>query len=225
MRTEPGEQLVEIPVADATRRPGDELGPIQPDAFVAVRLHWIVVRADPAPASFPDHREGVDHRPRPRIDLEVVEAAQHALTMDSRCRRVRGARRSLTSHRVRGSRHRSDRPLTASRLAICPTPVRKRRLAADLDPSTEVTGLDPGGLIPRHLNGPQEPEPPQQVHPIRALRGDGPPCGLEFVQILTDRPDNTTVGIDKPIRPPRVARLLEAPNPRHNQRREIPFFV
>ena len=54
-------------------------------------------------------------------------------------------------------------------------------LSPDLDPPAEVTGLNPGPLVARHPNRPQEPEPAQQIHPIRPLRRRHTSCGLKIL--------------------------------------------
>lgn len=86
------------------------------------------------------------------------------------CLRCSGA---LTGHRVDS---RWGRLLACSRsITGRITPVRALRLLRDSEPAAEVAGLDLRRLVPTHPQRPQEPEPAQQIHPIRALgRGRSP---------------------------------------------------
>ena len=47
--------------------------------------------------------------------------------------------------------------------------MRAHWLDCQLKPAAEVPGLDPSRLIPIHPQGPHEPEPAQQIHPIGTL--------------------------------------------------------
>ena len=133
------------------------------------------MRVRPPGTAMPGQRERVHHRPGPGLEMEVVEAAQHALAMRRRDRRIPGARvtacRSPRSPRrgrppTRVPRHR--RPDTANAAApACPRPATTGRNPAPR-PGSPRSQLDP--------DRPQEPEPAQQIHPIRPLRRRRPPA-------------------------------------------------
>lgn len=177
MRAQLSEQVVEALVGDAARQPLHDPGPIQPRAFLAKGVHRIVMRV--RAASWPDEGERVDHRARARVAVEVVEATQHALAVAAGGSRALGARLGLARHRVRRGRHCS---------------AGLRGLVGDLDPAREVAGLGPRGLIPRHVDRPQKPEPAQQVHPVRALRRRRPTDRLQIAQVHRDRPTISPAG-------------------------------
>ncbi len=102
--------------------------------------------------------------------------------------------------------------------------MRPDRLASDLDPPAEVTGLHAGGLIPSHVDGPQEPEPPQQRQPVRALRRRGSPAGLQVVQESPDRADRRPRRIKQPVRLERIRRCLQPTLLGNHQGRQVPWF-
>ena len=99
-------------------------------------------------------------------------------------------------------------------------------LGRDLDPPGEVTSLAAGRLIPWHPDRPAEPEPPQQVHPIRPLRRRGPPpAACQVPQVNRDRPDHLTRRIDQPIRIPRTTRRLKETSRRNDKACHIPMKI
>jgi hypothetical protein len=139
-------------------------------------------------------RQRVHHRPRPSLQVQVVEGTQHALGVRPGRGRVSHRRRRLPGDRV-------DRILPP---APNPGPARPRRarsrLGRQLNPPAEIPGLRPGRLVPPNPRCPQETEPAQQVHPVRPLRGGRPPARLKLPQIHRDRTDNYPVRIDEPVR-------------------------
>ena len=229
MRGEPGEQLAEPLIGDAARDPLGQPGPEQAGPLVAVGGHRVVMRARaPAPA-LPVQRERIHHRARPGLEVEIVELPQHALAMRRGRRGITTAWPRLASHRIRCPPLRRRRGNVSSRLPGGPAPfgpvARAAWLDCDLDPPAEVTSLAAGRLIPRHPDRPAEPEPPQQVHPIRPLCRRGPPSSLQVSQVNRDRPDNLTRRIDQPIRIPRTARRLKETSLRHDKARHIPMKI
>src|SRR6266542_1166363 len=129
-----------------------------------MRLHRVVVRMRPSGPA-PRQRERVDHRPAPGVAMKVVEPAQDTFAMRPCGRRVVTPGRGLSRHpvgypgiRAAGSPRQASRPVGISPAA------RTGRLDSDLDPAAEIAGLDPGRLIPRHPDRPQEPEPPKDSH-------------------------------------------------------------
>jgi len=84
------------------------------------------------------------------------------------------------------------------------TPVRADRLARDLDPSAEVAGLHPSGLIPRHLDRAKETEPAQQRQPVGPLRGLRPTARLKLPEERGHRRDHLTRRIKQPERLERI---------------------
>ena len=102
-------------------------------------------------------------------------------------------------------------------------PVPPLRFVGELDPAAEVPRLDPGRLVPRHFQRPQEPEPAQQVHPIGALRRRRMPTRLKVPQMLRDRDDYRPRPIMESIWLPRVVGRDQRPRQRHYQGGEIPY--
>ena len=206
------------------RRAAGKPGPVPPRTLTAVRLHRVVMRMRP-PAPPPGQRERVDHRASPGLAMEIVKAAQDALAMRGRGRRVPAAGRRLPRHRVR---HPGPDPGRAGRTARTGRIARTARPAGldrDLDPAAEVPGLRPRRLIPRHPGRPQEPVPPQQRDRIRAQRGLGPAGRLQVPQERRDRADRGSDRIAQPVRLPRILRVLQPPGLRDDQRRQIPRLV
>ena len=94
--------------------------------------------------------------------------------------------------RRRGGNRRSNAP--PFRCAPARTPEygphsgRAPRAVRDGKPSTELAGLHPARTVPRHLDRPQKPKPPQQVHSIRADRGLAAPSRKQVTEERRDRP-------------------------------------
>lgn len=65
--------------------------------------------------------------------------------------------------------------------------MRPYRLARDQKPATEIAGLDASRPVPGDLDGPQKPEPSQQVQAVGAGRRLRPACCLQIPQIGGDR--------------------------------------
>jgi hypothetical protein len=78
--------------------------------------------------------------------------------------------------------------------------MRPSRLDRDLQPPDEIARLDPGCLIPPDPERPQEPEPAQQIHPIRTLRRRRPPARRQLGKERRHRLDGRTLAVHQPIR-------------------------
>ena len=208
VRAQSGEQLIELAVRDL---PGDPLShprPEQSGPLPVEPVHRIVVRVRPAG---PGQREGVHQRSRPGLQVKVVERPGHRLAVrDRRGGELRPGRR-LARHAVRHRNARTDpgRAITA--------PVPASRLASDLNPPDEIACLHPRGLIPSHLNGPEKPEPPQERHRIRPLRGRRPPARLQVGQEHRHRRDRLTRRIRQPVRLEWIPCRLHGTHKRHRQ--------
>ncbi len=75
MRGQPGEDLVELLVGNGARHPGDQPRPVAATAFLAMRLHRVVMGARPPTAAGTVQRERVEHRPATSVAVQVVETA------------------------------------------------------------------------------------------------------------------------------------------------------
>ena len=210
-----GEQLIKLLVRDAPRHPLHHRGTVPAAALITVRLRRVVVGIRPAAPPAPRQRERVHHRPRPSLQVQVVEGTQHALGVRPGRGRISHRRRRLPGDRV-------DRLLPS---APNPGPARPRRarsrLGRQLNPPAEIPGLRPGGLVPPNPRRPQETEPAKQVHPVRPLRGGRPPARLKLPQIHRDRTDNYPVRIDEAVRLERITGRLKQPAARHHQPGQI----
>jgi hypothetical protein len=158
-------------------------------------------------------RERIEHRPR--LPVKLIKPAQHRLAMRNRRSRKRTAARRRHIRRVR-----LCFPGIAGGTGRV-TPMRPFYLASELNPPGEVPGLDASRLIPWDLDRRQEPEPPQQVHRIRPQRRLRPPRRLKILQIRRHRLNRHTLSIDQPVRLPQVTGLLQPPNPRDGQPRQV----
>ena len=172
VREKLGEQVVELPVRDTVRRSLDMPRPAEPRSLVAEGLHWIMVGVRPPMTAC--QRKRVDHRPRPGLAVELVEPSQHALAMASCAGRILVARLGFSRHRVRDAR------ISAGMLG----------LLGDPNPTGEVACLGSSGVVPRHVDRPQEPEPAQQVHAVRPLGQSRPPGRLQIPQPRRDQLDH-----------------------------------
>ena len=157
VRRQPGEDLVELAhparCAGSGTAPSAGKGPSARCDSGSIGLWCACARP---PRRDRSSGNGLMSGPRARIQVEVVKAPQHRLRMRAHRRRIR------------------PRPPAARR----PCPPRPRPagpLAPDLKPPAEVTGLDAGRPIPSDPCRIKEPEPAQQIHPIRADRGLRPP--------------------------------------------------
>jgi hypothetical protein len=222
VRPQRSEQLVELLVRDAPRRPPGEPGPVKPGALAARRIHRAAVRPRPPATSLPRQRERVDHRPLPGLDVQVIESPQHALAMGRSCRRVGRAGRRLPGHPVRPRCRRAGSSLPYRRPAGALAPADALRLAAGLHPAGVVTRFGPGGLIPRHPDRPKKTGTTATGRsPIRPLCRLRPPERLQFRQEPGHRPDLSARRINETVRPPRRARLLQPPDPGHHQGEQV----
>ena len=222
MRTQLREQLVEAFVGDAPRRPGHHLRPVPAAAVPVERLHRVVVGIRTPGATVPRQRERVDHRPRARLQMEVVEPAHHALTVRDRRGLVPVTTKSLARQRV--DPRRRPFPTRPAEVTVRTAPMR-RRFDTDLQPTAEIARLDPRRLIPLHPQRPQEPEPAQQVHPVRPLRRRRPPPSRQLREKRRYRDNYRAVTINKPIRLERISRRLETTPPRHHQPSQLPRHI
>jgi hypothetical protein len=97
----------------------------------------------------------------------------------------------------------------------------RTRLPRDSQPPAEISGLGPGHLIPFQARSPAEPEPPQQVHPIRAQRRLRPAARLHALQIRGNRDDHAAIRVDQLERHPRITRLPQPADRPDRQARHI----
>ena len=152
--------------------------PEQPRRLSAERLHRIVVRARPGPRGpGPAGTGSPSARTRPPGENRKSGAARSRSAPPSPAHTSGPALASrspgsalLAAARPRGIISRLARIAGAPR-----PPVRAIRLPRDPQPAAEITGLGPGHLIPVQPRRPAEPEPAQQVHPIRPQRRAGTP--------------------------------------------------
>ena len=104
------------------------------------------------------------------------------------------------------------------------TPMRARLLPADLHPPAEITGFDPSRPIPPDTTvGPQEPEPPQQIHPIGTDRGFRSSRRQQIPEVGGDHDDGHAIRIKQLIRLVPIARHHQLTGPRNHQCRQIPL--
>ena len=103
--------------------------------------------------------------------------------------------------------------------------MRAHWLACQLKPAAEVPGLDPSRLIPIHPQGPHEPEPAQQIHPIGTLCCRWPPTRGQLGEERRHRDDHRTVAVNEPVRHEQVARHLKRAVLRHHQPGQLPRHV
>jgi hypothetical protein len=78
-----------------------------------------------------------------------------------------------------------------------------------------------GRPLPRHVDGPQEPEPPQQVHPVGTGRGHRASRRLKVPQVDRDRLDHHAVRVDQPVGLPHIVGVDQSADPRHDDGRQI----
>lgn len=128
---------------------------------------------------------------------------QHTFAVSSGRRCVLRSGRTLSSHRIRGSRH-SFRPQHRRSST-------EGRLVDQQQTAGELAGLQPGCLIPRHRDSPQEPEPAQQIHAVGTLSRCRPAAGLQIPQILRDGLDDGAGVIKQPVRLPWIVRGQQLP--------------
>ena len=205
VRGQPGEDLVELLVRDRPRDPGRHPRPVEPGPLMAERLHRVVMGMRPAAPPRPVQRERVDHRTAARLQVELVEAAQHRLAVRPHRRRVRFPAR-------RGRRVRA-------------APVRAGRLARHQHPPAEIAGLDPRRPIPRHPGSPDEAEPAEKIVPVGAQCRLRPARGLQVTEELRDGRHGLAAGIDDPVRLPGVSGRLQRAGQRDRQRRQVPVHI
>ena len=147
----------------------------------------------------PVQRKRVDHRPGTRIQMEVVERPQHRLAVSPHRRRV--GLLALLRLRINGR----------------PSPVRTKWLSRHQHPPRKVASLDPSRPLPRNLDRPQEPEPPQQIHPVRPNRCFRPPRGLQVTEESGRCIHDGAGRVDQPERHPRIVGLHQRADHRHRQ--------
>ena len=77
------------------------------------------------------------------------------------------------------------------------TPVRTNRFGRELHPPREVPRLGARGAFPGHFDHPEEPEPPQKVHPVGTKSGRRTPRRLKVGEVDTDRVHRISFGVDE----------------------------
>ena len=208
---EAGEQRVEQVVRDAARDPPGNFRPVKARALVPEGVHRVVMRMQPAPAA-PGQRKRVHHRAGPQLAMQLIKAPQHRLAMGHRGRRISPARRRLARHRVRRTRR---SPAAGRRRCRTSFP-------GGLDPAAEVTGLHPGGLRPRHVDRPGEPEPAQEIHAIRPQGRRRPPGRLKVAKVRRDRVHDDAVSVEEAVWLPRIPGHGQRTHRRNNQAGQVP---
>ena len=167
------------------------------------------MRVRPPVPPRPVQRERVDDRPGARVEVEAVERPQHRL-------RVRPDRRSVRLAAGGADRHCCQRPRP---------PVRTGLLPRDLQPPAEITGLGPRRPVPVHPDRPAEPEPPQQVGPVRTDGGLRLPRRQQVPEELGCTVHHDAVRVDDLIGLVPVPRGHETACLRHPQRRQVPVRI
>ena len=197
VRGQPGEQVVEHLVGDLPREAAGHPRPEQPRLLAGERVHRVAVRTRPAR---PGQRERVHDRPRP--GLQVIRSRNPRQTV-SQCAATQTAPSSHPPGLLPGTG-------TADGAA-------RPGLAAIWRCRQKSRASEPGRLVPRDLNGPGEPEPPQQRERIRPLGSRRTARRLQIPQELRDRLDALTIRAGQMIRLPRVAGLGQRSRHRHDQ--------
>ena len=141
-----------------------------------------MVRVRPPAPPRPVKRERVDQRPAARIQMKVVEGPQHRLGMRTHRRRIRPSRNGCPA------------------AAVTAAPMRPGLLPGNLQPPGEIAGLGTSRPIPSHPGRPQEPEPPEQVHPIGTNRGLRPARRQQIPEESRGAGRDHPVSIDQPVR-------------------------
>jgi hypothetical protein len=115
---------------DTPRRPIHRLRPIPAAALPGERLYRIVMSMRAAGRAMSGQRKRVDHRPGARLQVEVVEPAQHRLGMRHGRRRILATANCLAGHRVHARL--VARPRYGGTIAVWAPPVWPDRLVRDL---------------------------------------------------------------------------------------------
>ena len=97
-------------------------------------------------------------------------------------------------------------------------------LAGHLQPPAKVPGIGSRRLIPRHLDGPQEPEPAQQIHAIRPDSRRRTASSQQVAEIGGDRRHRPARRVDQPIRVCLATGLLQRPGRGNQQPCQVPQF-
>ena len=97
----------------------------------------------------------------------------------------------------------------------------RARLPSDPQPPAEIACLSPGRLIPLQPRRPAEPEPAQQVHPIRPQRRIRPAAPLDVLQVPGNRDHRLACRVGQPERLPRIPRLPQPASQRDDQPRHV----
>ena len=156
-------------------------------------LHRVVVRMRAPGTTMPRQRERVDHRPGARLQMEVVEAAQHALAMRHRRRLVPVPTRRLAGHRVH--RRRRPRPDPIRRSPSGEPPMRPRRL----DRRPAASGRN-------HAPRPESPDPNPPRSPTRTGTSAADPSHRNAASSPAAHTPPTRRRTPRPARPPRRRR-------------------
>ena len=115
---------------DTPRRPIHHLRPIPAAALPGERLYRIVMSMRAAGRAMSGQRKRVDHRPGARLQVEVVEPAQHRLGMRHGRRRLPATANCLAGHRVHARL--VARPRYGGTITVWAPPVWPDRLVRDL---------------------------------------------------------------------------------------------
>jgi hypothetical protein len=131
---------------DTPRRPIHHLRPIPAAALPGERLYRIVMSMRAAGRAMSGQRKRVDHRPGARLQVEVVEPAQHRLGMRHGRRRLPATANCLAGHRVHArlvARPRYGGTITVWGAASVAGPACPRSVASDKNRGLLPTSPDP----------------------------------------------------------------------------------
>ena len=202
VRAQRSEQTAGHLVRDLARYPLRHPRPVAPGTLRPERAKRIAVRTSPRPAH---QRERIDDRAAAALDMERVERPCHRLSMrDCRCRQrlARGG----------GGQRGPGSPAP---------PVRSFPPATRPQPGDEIPGLISPSPVPRNLHGPQEPEPPEKIHAVRALSSPRAARRAQLHHELIDRSHGRTSRIDQLERLENVIGPGKPAGQRHPQRRQV----
>ena len=152
-----------------------------------------MVRLGPPTARSAHKGEGVDHRARADLEVEVVKGAQHALGVGDGRRGIARPWGALAGQRVR---RRGPRPQWRT---VGAAPVRAGGFRGRRQPAAEVPRLKTARLVPGDPDRREEAEPPHQVHPIRALRRRRPAASDELGEVSIGSRDGPTCRVEEMV--------------------------
>ena len=184
--TQPGEDLVELRRRDRCADPPRHPRPVTAAPLDRDRAPSVVVSMRPPGPASAIQRERVHNRAGTRVAGE----SRRNCAAPSRCAPA------PTAH-------------TAGQ-ATAGHPRRAGPACRHLQPPAKVPGLGPRRPVPRHADGPQEPEPAQQIHAIRTQRRRRTASCLQVAEVPESprppaRPPGPPAGTDPPGCPPPAA--------------------